>query len=117
MKSRRPVNSDVGHHTSMMIDPNVVKLAVEYLDDCVARESAATLVGLHWYIDGRNKTLPLTEEVNAALSERPLLGAELIEGRVVFTLKGKDRVTNEDMHRADKQYRLEFAQKVRELKL
>jgi hypothetical protein len=94
----------------------VVKLAVEYLDDCVALETAATLVGMHWYIDGRNKTLPFTEEVNAALSERPSLGAERIEGRVAFTQAGRDLVTNEDMRRADKQYRHEFAEKLRELK-
>lgn len=96
-----------------MIDPHVVKLAVKYLDDCVSRKTAATLVGMHWYIDGRNKTLPLTEEVNAALSKRPGLGAQCIEGRVVFTHEGKDLVTKEDMRRADKQYRREFAQKLR----
>ena len=98
-----------------MIDPHVVKLAVQYLDDCLGRKTAATLVGMHWYIDGRNKTLPLTEEVNAALSERPALGAERMEGRVVFTHAGKDLVTSEDMRYADKQYRREFAEKLREL--
>jgi hypothetical protein len=99
-----------------MIDPHVVKLAVEYLDDCVAQKTAATLVGMHWYIDAHHKTLPLTEEVNAALYERPALRAERIKGRVVFTHSGKELVTNDDMHRADKQYRREFAQTLRKLK-
>jgi len=98
-----------------MIDPQIVKLAVEYLDDCVVRKTAATLVGMHWYIDGRNKTLPLTEEVNAALCKRPALGAERVGRRVVFTHAGKDFVTNEDMRRADKRYRREFEQKLRKL--
>jgi len=98
----------------MAISPQVVKLATEYLDDCTANKSPATLVGMHWYIDGRNKTLPSTEEVNAALSQRPSLGVERIEGRVIFTVNGKHTVTKEDMREADSQYRREFARKLKE---
>jgi hypothetical protein len=100
----------------MAIDSHVVRLAIEYLDNCVANGSPATLVGMHWYIDGRNKTLPLRDEVNAALSERPSLGVKHVEGRVVFTTGGKLAVTNEDMRHADKQYRREFDRKLRKLK-
>jgi hypothetical protein len=41
-------------------------------------EGQSAKLGMHWHIDGRNKTLPLLEEVNEALSQRPqLLVSEL----------------------------------------
>ena len=97
-----------------MIDSHVVELAIEYLDDCIARKLPATLVGMHWYIDARNKTIPLTEEVNAALTQRPALGVERIGGRVVFTHSSEHSVTKEDMRHADRQYRREFARKLKQ---
>ena len=99
-----------------MIDPNVVRLAVEYLDSCLAAGTEATLVGMHWHIDGRNKTLPLLEEVNEALRQRPRLLVARHSGRIMFSLGGVDTaVTGDDMKHADKQYRKEFSAKVREL--
>lgn len=52
-----------------MISPHVVKLATDYLDQCAAENQQATLVGMHWYIDGHDKTLPLLKEVNEALMQ------------------------------------------------
>lgn len=92
-----------------MIDEHVVKLGLEYLDQCASDGETATLVGMHWYIDGRNKTMPLTDEINEILRRRlDILVAR--EGKtVIFSANGKDRaVTPEDMTHADRQYRKEF---------
>ena len=93
-----------------MISTHVVKLATEYLDQCSARNQQATLVGMHWYIDGRDKTLPMLEEVNEALMQRASVYVQRLNGEVVFASSGSERaITAEDMKRADKQYRKEFA--------
>jgi hypothetical protein len=90
-----------------MIDKHVVGLGIAYLDECAATGQQPTLVGMHWYIDSRNKTLPLTEEVNAALAQRPFFVRR--EGSVVFATEGSERsVTDEDMRRAGKRYNKEF---------
>ena len=100
-----------------MIDPHVIKLGTEYLDHCAATNEQATLVGMHWYIDGRNKTLPLLEEVNEALAQRPSFHVKRERGAVVFASAGSEPiVTAEDMRLADKQYRKEFAAALRKLK-
>lgn len=100
-----------------MIDTNVVKLATEYLDECQRKNSPATLVGMHWYIDGRNKTIPLTEEINEALAQRPSIRVHRINGRVFFVSDGTYRsITDEDMKQANKQYRKEFSAAYKELK-
>ena len=100
-----------------MIDANVVRLAVEYLDSCLAAGTEATLVGMHWHIDGRNKTPPLLDEVNEALRQRPKLLVTRHSGGIVFSLSGVDTgVTSDEMKRADRQYRKEFSAKLRELR-
>jgi hypothetical protein len=100
-----------------MLDTHVVKLAVEYLDQCVAGGQRPTIVGMHWYIDGRNKTMPLLSEVNEALRQRPQLRVARQDGIVVFSPEGSETlVTAEDMRKADKQYRKEFAAELRKLK-
>jgi hypothetical protein len=99
-----------------MISTHVVKLATEYLDQCAAENQQATLVGMHWYIDGRDKTLPLLEEVNEALMQRASVYVQRVNGAVVFSSIGSERVvTVEDMKRADKQYRKEFAVALKKL--
>jgi hypothetical protein len=103
--------------TTQMIDPNVVKLAVEYLDQCCGENTPATLVGMHWFIDGRNKTLPLLEEINEALHQRPSVCVERTNGVVFFVTSGTEHVvTKEDMKLADRGYRKEFTAALREMK-
>ena len=100
-----------------MIDANVVKLAVEYLDECKETKVVATLVGMHWHIDGANKTLPLTTEINEALKQRPHVRVQRTNGVVIFGQAGEERVvTNEDMKLADKKYRKEFWAAVKKTK-
>jgi hypothetical protein len=100
-----------------MLDTRVVELAVQYLDQCAAVGQAATIVGMHWHIDGRNKTMPLLSEVNEALRQRPQLRVTRQNGIVVFSTQGSETtVTAEDMRQADKQYRAEFASDLRKLK-
>ena len=99
-----------------MISAHVVRLAVEYLDQCAAKNQQATLVGMHWYIDGRDKTLPLLEEVNDALMQRSSVYVQRANGAVVFASSGSERtVTAEDMKEADKQYRKEFGAALKRL--
>lgn len=93
-----------------MIDAHVVKLGVEYLDQCAANGQVATLVGLHGYLDARNKTLPLIEEVNEVLRLRTDVRVMREGGAVVFSADGDGHaVTADDMKQADRQYRKEFA--------
>lgn len=100
-----------------MLDTHVVSLALEYLDECQSAGRQATLVGMHWYIDGRNKTLPLLSEVIEALSQRPQLLVSRQRGNVVFSPNGTGRdVTPDDMRGADKQYRSEFSAELRKLR-
>lgn len=99
-----------------MISTHVVKLATEYLDQCTAKNQPATLVGMHWYIDGLNKTIPMLDEVNEALMQRASVYVQRLNGAVVFVSSGSERtITAEDMKRADKQYRKEFAVTLRKL--
>jgi len=93
-----------------MISAHVVRLATEYLDQCMAKQNAATLVGMHWYIDTRDKTLPLLEEFNEALKQRPTVYVQRGPNGIIFASTGTERtLTNEDMKQADSQYRNEFA--------
>ena len=93
-----------------MISPHIVKLAIEYLDSSAVKGERCTLVGMHWYVDGRNKTLPVTEEVNAALAQRPSLFVVRENETVLFSVAGLERaVTVEDMRLADTLYRKEFS--------
>lgn len=39
----------------------------------MAEGTEATLVGMHWYIDGLDKTIPNADEVNTALASRPYI--------------------------------------------
>ena len=92
-----------------MISEHVVDLAIEYLDQCVAGGKTATLVGMHWHIDGRDKTLPLIDEVNEALKRRPNISVSRKNASVIFASDGSEHVvTGEDMKQADTQYRKEF---------
>lgn len=101
-----------------MRDTHVIKLAVEYLDTCRTEGREATLVGMHWHIDGRNKTMPLLGEVNEALAQRPEIRVSRPNGAVVFSAQGDESiVTAEDMHRADEKYRSEVAAQLRTLAL
>lgn len=101
----------------MTIDAHVVQLAVEYLDTCVSAGTEPTLVGMHWYIDGRNKTTPLLDEVNQALRHRPGLFVARQDDAVVFSRNGSAQsVTADDMKLADRQYRSEFSAKLRHLR-
>ena len=109
----RPFNGIVRHH---MINADVVKLACEYLDNCAASEKQATLVGMHWYVDGRHKTLPLVAEINEALRQRPQMRVSRERKNVVFSAEGPDQsVTADDVKLADKQYRAEFAAELKKL--
>lgn len=100
-----------------MIDANVIRFAVEYLDKCSAENTPATLVGMHWFIDGRNKTLPLLAEVNEALQQRPSARVERVDGSVVFGPFGTDRaVSCEDMKLADNRYRKDLSAALKKLK-
>jgi hypothetical protein len=93
-----------------MISSHIVKLATDYLDQCAAESTKATLVGMHWHIDGSDKSLPLLDEVNEALSQRPSVYVQRINNEVVFTQTGTERaITTDDMKLADKQYRKEFS--------
>lgn len=93
-----------------MISAHVVRLATEYLDQCAAKQQPATLVGMHWYIDSRDKTLPLLEELNEALKQRPAFYVQRGPKGVVFASTGTERtLTHEDMKQADSRYRKEFA--------
>jgi hypothetical protein len=93
-----------------MISSHIVKLATDYLDQCTAKSGKATLVGMHWYIDGRDKSLPLLDEVNEALSLRPSVYVQRINDEVVFTHSGTERaITTDDIKLADKHYRKEFS--------
>ena len=95
--------------TKHMTSTHIVKRATEYLDQCAASNTEATLVGMHWHIDGRDKTLPSLDELNLALIQRPVF-VQRENGRVVFASDGKERaLTQEDMQLADKLYRKEFA--------
>ncbi len=97
-----------------MVDVHVVGLAVEYLDECQRNGQVATLVGMYWHIDGRNKTMPLLSEVNDALAQRPQFFVSRPHGAVVFSVHGTERVvTADDMRVADGQYRAEFAKEWR----
>ena len=99
------------------MDANVVNLAVEYLDQCNATGRKATLVGMYWYIDGRNKTMPLVEEVNEALNQRLQMRVSRERTTTVFSPEGKERaVSAQDMRNADKQYREEFWAEYRRLR-
>lgn len=100
-----------------MIAPRVVQLAVEYLDECKKSNKPATLVGMHWFIDGANKTIPATEEINEALKQRPEMRFQRTKDNVVFSIHGSEvDVTNDDMMRAYKQYKKEFHATLRKLK-
>jgi hypothetical protein len=100
-----------------MVSAHVVDLAVEYLDECQSTGRLATLVGMHWYIDGRNKTLPLLDEVNEALTQRPQVFVSRRSGDVTFSDLGAERsVTADDMRQADKRYRTEFSKELRRLR-
>lgn len=93
-----------------MIDSNVVDLAVEYLDQGDTEGAKCTLVDMHWYIDGRDKTIPFTEEVNEALKRRPSIFIRRDKGLVRFVSGSGDRsVSDTDMKLADAQYRKEFS--------
>lgn len=101
-----------------MLDNRVVSLAVEYLDACQSEGREATLVGMHWHIDGRNKTMPLLNEVNAALTQRPNMRVSRDNGRVVFSALGAEVVvTSEDMRRAENDYRSDFSAQLRALRV
>ena len=99
-----------------MISERVVGIIREYLDHCSASRVEPTLVGIHWHVDGRNKTLPLGAEVNAALAFHPTLRTMERDGRVVFSTSGvREGVTDADMQTADAQYRKEFAAEYKNL--
>src|SRR5258706_15963469 len=92
-----------------MIDVHVVDLITGYLDQCLAESSEATLVGVYWHVDGQNKTLPLLDEINEALRQRPSVRVQRTTGGVTFGPSGTEHtVTVEDSRKADKQYRKEF---------
>lgn len=100
-----------------MIRQHVVNLATEYFNQCADRGATGTLVGMHWYIDGRDKTLPLVGEINEALKKQPSVFVTRENAFVVFSTDGTERtVTSEDMKQADKQYRREFAAAVADLR-
>jgi len=67
------------------VHPRVINLALDYLDSCRMQGREATLVGMHWYIDSRNKTMPILDEVNEALARRRELRVSCRNGAVVFS--------------------------------
>ena len=87
-----------------MISERVVRLITEYFDECATSKSQATLVGILGYVDYRNKTLPMVEEVNEALRQRP------------SALTYVPLVSVEQMRQADRQYRKRFSQALKKLR-
>jgi hypothetical protein len=93
-----------------MIDEGVVSFAKEYLDRRFSENKEATLVGMCWYIDGRDKTIPLLDEVNEALRQHVSAYVQRADGIVSFTSTGHDRnITADDLEQAIASYRQEFA--------
>ena len=83
----------------------IVHFIIEYLDHCGTSHEDATLVGMHWYVDGREKTVPDVDEVNKALKKRPTIYVQRGANGVVFASSGTDRtVTADDMAQAQRQY-------------
>ena len=91
-----------------MLSDRVVRMITDYLDECATLKREATLVGMHWYVDSHNKTLPTVEEVNAALRQRPSFLAA-ITGNAPL-------VSEENMRQADREYRKEFSEALKRLR-
>lgn len=71
---------------------------------------------MHWYIDGGDKTLPLLEEINEALRQRPAVYVQRGTNGIVFASAGTERIlTSEDMKQADNQSRKEFSAALRKI--
>jgi len=99
-----------------MINDSVVQLIRDYLDHCAQSNGEATLVGMHWHVDGRHKTLPSAAEVNAAIASYPSLRAMSRNGSIVFGAAGdRQTVDDADMKVADAQYRKEFKVELKKL--
>ncbi|MGA2276442.1 MAG: hypothetical protein ABSG00_02470 [Terracidiphilus sp.] len=100
-----------------MISERVVKLATEYLDQCLAKSEPATLIAMLGYIDSQDKTIAVAEEVNEALRQRPSVYLRREDGRLEFTTAGSDRiVTPDDVRRAFMIYDEQFWAKQKKLK-
>lgn len=102
-----------------MVNQNVVKRITDYLDESNAKSTSATLVGIFWYVDSRDRTPPLLEEINQALASRSNVGMENSGVDVIFVFghqKANPGVTQNDFQRADAAYRKEFSLKLKELK-
>jgi hypothetical protein len=93
-----------------MISARVVELAAEYLGQSADANGNATLVGLLWYVDSRDKSVPNADEVNAALQRQAGTMVARSAGVVSFSQSGTSHtITEADLRTAYEQYRAEFA--------
>jgi hypothetical protein len=100
-----------------MTSERIVQRIVDYLDASCSTDAPSTLVGLHWYVDGHEKTLPLVEEVNLGLQRRPLIHVVRENGHVLFGPNGPERtIAGEDLSAADREYRKQFSAKYNALR-
>jgi hypothetical protein len=99
-----------------MISAHIVKLATDYLDQCAVENQQATLVGMLWHIDRLDRSIPLVDEVNEALTLRASVYVQQVNGAVVFTSRGAQRIiTSEELRQAGNQYHKEFAAVLKKL--
>jgi hypothetical protein len=99
-----------------MINEGVVSLAQRYLDLRFAENREGTLVEMVWYIDARDKMIPLLDEVNEALRRHASAYVQRADVKIIFTRAGSDRtITDEDLERAIINYREEFAATLKRL--
>lgn len=99
-----------------MINEDAVSLAKEYLDLRFSESKEATLVGMLWYIDGRDKIILLLDEVNETLRQHASVYVQRADGKIIFALTGSDRTVKADeLEQAIIDYRNEFAAAFRKL--
>jgi hypothetical protein len=99
-----------------VISESNIELATTYLDMCFREGKPATLVGMHWYIDGRNKLIPALEELNEALRRRPTVYIHRTNQGIEFALTGTERlITEEDLKQGYARYHEDFLAKSKSL--
>jgi hypothetical protein len=84
-----------------MIDEDVVKSGLAYMEQCRAQKATPTLRGLVGHIDTHKRIVVTLDEINEILRSSPSLTVQRIDGRVQFSPEGFDRqITTDDLDRA-----------------